>query len=186
VLIIGGAGGVGSIGIQLAKQVAKLKVIASASRPASMDWVKELGADLVVDHFGDLALQLESLNCPQVDYVLIFNDTDKHFPAAAHVIRPQGAICTIVENAKPLKVELLKAKSGSLRWEMMFTRSMFETDDMIEQHNLLNELSALIDAGTVRTTVGQQLGLINAQNVREAHRLLEEGRSIGKIVLAGF
>src|SRR5580658_2352637 len=128
VLIVGGAGGVGSIGIQLAKKVAKLKVIATASRPESAKWATELGADHIIDHFGDMPKQLKDAGFEQVDYVLIFNDTDKHFPAAAHVIAPQGAICTIVENTKPLAVELLKAKSGSLHWEMMFTRSMFETD----------------------------------------------------------
>jgi zinc-binding alcohol dehydrogenase family protein len=174
------------MGIQLAKQVAKLKVIATASRPASQEWVKQLGADLVIDHFGDIAAQLDNLTCSQVDYVLIFNDTDTHFPAAAKVIRPQGGICTIVENAKPLAVELLKAKSGAFHWEMMFTRSMYETDDMIEQHNLLDELSGLIDSALLRTTVGQHLGPINAENLRQAHALLEEGRAIGKIVLEGF
>jgi len=186
VLIIGAAGGVGSMGIQLAKQVGKLKVIATASRPASQEWVRELGADLVVNHFEDVVAQMESLNCSQVDYVLIFNDTDKHFPAAVKAIRPQGEICSIVENSKPLAVELLKSKSGAFHWEFMFTRSMYETQDMIEQHNLLNELAALIDAGVIRTTVGQQLGTINADNLRQAHQLLEQGRSIGKIVLEGF
>ncbi len=186
VLIVGGAGGVGSIGIQLAKQLAKLTVIATASRPESAKWVRELGADHVVDHFGDIPAQLSALGIPEVDYVLMFNDTDKHFPAAAQVIRPQGGICTIVENARPIAVELLKAKSGAFHWEFMFTRSMFGTPDMIEQHKLLTEVARLVDAGTLRTTLGQNLGTINAQNVRRAHQLLEEGRAIGKLVLSGF
>ncbi|MDR5813594.1 MULTISPECIES: zinc-binding alcohol dehydrogenase family protein [unclassified Caballeronia] len=186
VLIVGGAGGVGSIGIQLAKRVAKLQVIATASRPESAKWAQELGADHIVDHFGDIPAQMKQIGFPQVDYVLIFNDTDKHFPAAAEVIKPQGGICTIVENARPLPVELLKVKSAALHWELMFTRAMFSTPDMIEQHKLLSEVARLIDAGTLRTTLGRDLGPINATNLREAHRLLEEGRTVGKLVLTGF
>ncbi|MDR5757263.1 zinc-binding alcohol dehydrogenase family protein [Caballeronia sp. LZ035] len=186
VLIVGGAGGVGSIGIQLARRVAKLKVIATASRPESAKWAQELGADHIVDHFGDIPAQMKQIGFPQVDYVLIFNDTDKHFPAAAEVVKPQGGICTIVENARPLPVELLKAKSAAFHWEFMFTRAMFNTPDMIEQHKLLSEVARLIDAGTLRTTIGRDLGPINAANLREAHRLLEEGRTVGKLVLTGF
>ncbi|MEM5386078.1 zinc-binding alcohol dehydrogenase family protein [Paraburkholderia phymatum] len=186
VLIIGGAGGVGSIGIQLAKQLAKLTVIATASRPESAKWARGLGADHIVDHFGDMPAQLKQLGFEQVDYVLMFNDTDRHFPAAAAVIKPQGGIATIVENAKPVPVELLKAKSAAFHWEFMFTRSMFGTPDMIEQHKLLTEVARLIDAGTLRTTVGEHLGKIDAQNLRRAHKLLEEGRAIGKLVLSGF
>ncbi|HZZ10904.1 MAG TPA: zinc-binding alcohol dehydrogenase family protein [Paraburkholderia sp.] len=186
VLIIGGAGGVGSVGIQLAKQLAKLTVIATASRPESAKWATELGADHIVDHFGDMPEQMKKLGIDQVDYVLMFNDTDRHFPAAATLIKPQGGICTIVENSKPLPVEMLKAKSAAFHWEFMFTRSMFGTPDMIEQHKLLTEVARLIDAGTLRTTVGQDLGTINAQNLRRAHQLLEQGRAIGKLVLTGF
>ncbi|HEY4352541.1 MAG TPA: zinc-binding alcohol dehydrogenase family protein [Paraburkholderia sp.] len=186
VLIIGGAGGVGSIGIQLARQLAKLTVIATASRPASAKWAKELGADHIVDHFGDMPAQLKALGIPQVDYVLMFNDTDRHFPAAADVIKPQGGICTIVENERPVPVELLKLKSAAFHWEFMFTRAMFGTPDMIEQHKLLTEVARLVDAGTLRTTVGEDLGRINADNLRRAHQMLEEGRAIGKLVLTGF
>ncbi|SAL73938.1 alcohol dehydrogenase [Caballeronia choica] len=186
VLIIGGAGGVGSIGIQLAKKVAKLTVIATASRPESAKWATELGADHIVNHFDDIPKQLKAIGFENVDYVLIFNDTDKHFPAAAEVVKPQGGICTIVENSRPLQVELLKSKSAAFHWEFMFTRSMFGTPDMIEQHKLLSEVARLIDAGTLTTTLGRNLGKIDAANLREAHRLLEEGRSIGKLVLTGF
>ena len=186
VLVIGGAGGVGSIGIQLAKKVAKLTVIATASRPESAKWATELGADHIVNHFDDIPKQLKAIGFENVDYVLIFNDTDKHFPAAAEVIKPQGSICTIVENSRPLQVELLKSKSAAFHWEFMFTRSMFGTPDMIEQHKLLSEVARLIDAGTLTTTLGRNLGKIDAANLREAHRLLEEGRSIGKLVLTGF
>ncbi|KVQ61570.1 zinc-binding alcohol dehydrogenase family protein [Burkholderia territorii] len=186
VLIIGGAGGVGSIAIQLAKTLGKLRVIATASRPASAEWVRSLGADDVVDHFGDLPAQLRAIGHANVDYVLIFNDTDRHFPAAAEIIRPQGGICTIVENDKPIPVELLKAKSAAFHWEFMFTRAMFETPDMIEQHKILSEVARLVDGGTLRTTLGEQLGPINAANLRRAHQLLEAGRAIGKLVLSGF
>ncbi len=186
VLIFGGAGGVGSIGIQLAKKVAKLKVIATASRPESAAWAKELGADHIVDHFGDIPAQLKSAGIQQVDYVLMFNDTDKNFPAAAEALAPQGMICTIVENEQPVPVEMLKAKSGGFHWEFMFTRAMFGTPDMIEQHKLLTEVGRLVDAGTIKTTLGRDLGKINAANLREAHRLLEEGRAIGKLVMTGF
>ena len=186
VLVIGGAGGVGSIGIQLAKKVAKLTVIATASRPESAKWATELGADHIVNHFDDIPKQLKAIGFENVDYVLIFNDTDKHFPAAAEVIKPQGSICSIVENSRPLEVELLKSKSAAFHWEFMFTRSMFGTPDMIEQHKLLSEVARLIDAGTLTTTLGRNLGKIDAANLREAHRLLEEGRSIGKLVLTGF
>lgn len=186
VLIFGGAGGVGSIGIQLARQLAKLKVIATASRPESARWVTELGADHVIDHFGDIPAQLSKLGIDQVDYVLMFNDTDKNFPVAAQIIKPQGSICTIVENSAPVPVELLKAKSAAFHWEFMFTRPMFGTPDMIEQHKLLTEVARLIDAGTLRTTVGEAIGTINAENLRRAHQLLESGRAIGKLVLTGF
>ncbi|PVX72200.1 zinc-binding alcohol dehydrogenase family protein [Paraburkholderia unamae] len=186
VLIFGGAGGVGSIGIQLASQVAKLTVVATASRPESAQWAQSLGADHVVNHYGDIPAQLKALGIDSVDYVLIFNDTDANFPAAAQVIKPQGGIATIVENDKPIPVELLKAKSAALHWEFMFTRSMFRTPDMIEQHKLLTEVARLVDAGTLRTTLGEVLGTINAANVRRAHKLLEEGRAIGKLVLSGF
>lgn len=186
VLILGGAGGVGSIGIQLAKQLGKLTVIATASRPESAQWAQSLGADHIVNHFGDIPAQLSALGIPAVDYVLIFNDTDANFPAAAEVIKPQGGIATIVENREPVPVELLKAKSAALHWEFMFTRSMFGTPDMIEQHKLLTEIARLVDAGTLRTTVGEVLGPINAANLRRAHAMLEAGRAIGKLVLSGF
>ena len=161
-------------------------MIATASRPESAKWATELGADHIVDHFGDIAAQLKQLGIDEVDYVLMFNDTNKNFPAAAQVIKPQGGICSIVENSEPVPVELLKAKSAAFHWEFMFTRSMFGTPDMIEQHKLLTEVARLIDAGTLRTTVGENLGTINAANLRRAHQMLEAGRAIGKLVLTGF
>jgi NADPH2:quinone reductase len=186
VLVIGGAGGVGSIAIQLAKKVARLEVIATASRPESGNWVKKLGADHVINHFGDMLAQLVALGIDAVDYVLILNSIDRHFSTAANIVKPQGAICSIVENERPLPVELLKAKSVSFHWESMFTRSSFCTSDMIAQHVILSTIADLVDATAIGTTLGCNLGLINAKNVREAHRLLEKGRVIGKLTLAGF
>jgi len=186
ILIIGGAGGVGSIAIQLAAKVVGLNVIATASRPESEKWVRELGAQQVINHFGDIPAQLKDIGFEQVDYVLILNDTDKHFPAAAQAITPKGTIATIVENSAPLDVSLLKAKSAGFVWEFMFTRSMFQTPDMGEQGKLLNEIAALIDQGVIRTTLSKVLSPINAANLRQAHADLEGGRVIGKIVLKDF
>jgi NADPH2:quinone reductase len=185
-LIVGGAGGVGSIAIQLAKQVAGLRVVATASRAVSSDWCLELGADAVIDHHGDLVAQLRDIGMDTVDYVLCCNNTDQHFPAMAAVIRPQGTICTIVENAQPLPVELLKSKSAGLVWEFMFTRSMFGTPDLLEQHKLLNRVAELVDRGILRTTLNAVLGKVYAVTLRRAHAQLEAGRTIGKLVLEGF
>ncbi len=187
VLIVGGAGGVGSIGIQLAKVLAGLTVIATAARPESVAWCRRLGADHTVDHRGDIPAQLRTLGFDTVDYILCFNDIDRHFPAMAEVIAPQGKICAIVENARPLAMGgVLKNKSATFVWEFMFTRAMFQTPDMVAQHRLLNEVARLVDAGRLQTTLGQNLGVVNAANLRQAHALLEGGQTIGKLVLQGF
>ncbi|AJP57328.1 NADPH:quinone reductase [Pandoraea vervacti] len=186
ILIVGGAGGVGSIAIQLARRLARLTIVATASRPESTDWCRQLGAQHVIDHYQDMPTQLKALGLPQVDFVLCLNDTDTHFPAMADAVAPQGKICSIVENAGPLEVGLLKSKSATFVWEFMFTRAMYETPDMIAQHRLLTEVARLVDAGTLRTTVGEVIGPINAVNLRRAHAQLEGGRTIGKLVLAGF
>ena len=186
VLIIGGAGGVGSIGIQLAKVLAGLTVIATASRPESEAWCRRLGADHIIDHRADIPAQLRKLGFDAVDYILCYNDPDRHFPAMAEAIAPQGKICSIVENAGELPVGALKSKSATFVWEFMFTRAMFGTPDMIAQHRLLNEVARLIDAGRLQTTVGENLGTINAANLRRAHAQLEGGQTIGKLVLSGF
>jgi NADPH2:quinone reductase len=183
ILIIGAAGGVGSIAIQLAKH-AGLTIVASASRPESVSWVKELGADHVVDHSRDLVSQVKELG--EVDYIFNLNNTSKYWQAMADVIAPQGRICLIVETTEPLNFNLLKNKSVSVYWEFMFTRSSFQTSDMQEQHNLLNEISELIDAGKVKTTLAQILTPINAENLKKAHAMLESGKAIGKIVLENW
>ena len=185
-LIIGGAGGVGSIAIQLAKKLLQLTVIATASRPESAAWCTQLGADHIVDHHGDMPAQLKALGFPAVDYILCLNDLDRHFAAAAEAVAPQGRICAIVRNEQPLPMDLLFSKSVTMVWELMFTRSMFGTPDMIEQHKLLNEVADLIDAGVLVTTVQADAGRISAANLASAHAALESGRTIGKIVLAGF
>lgn len=186
ILIIGGAGGVGSIAIQLAKKLAKLKVIATASRQESIDWSKKLGADLVVNHRNALDAELSAIESPQVDYILCLNNTDQHWSAMANAIAPQGRICSIVETSEPVELGLLKSKSASFTWEFMFTRSMFQTPDMIEQQKLLNRISDLVDKGKLVTTINNVIRPINASNLRKAHALIEQGATIGKIVLANW
>jgi hypothetical protein len=184
-LLLGGAGGVGSIAIQLARR-AGLRVVASASRPESRAWVEELGADAVVDHRDPLAPQLAALGLPQVDQIACFSDTDSHWAAMAELIRPQGAIVAIVGNREPLDLNLLKAKSVSFHWEYMFTRAQFRTPDMARQGEILARLAQLVDGGAVRSTATRVLEPIDAANLRLAHGLLEEGRMIGKLVLHGW
>ena len=185
-LVIGGAGGVGSIAIQIAKRVAGLDVVATASREESRNWCLELGADHVVNHREDIPAQLEAIGLGQVDYVLCLNDTDGHWNTLTKVVAPQGHICSIVETSAPVDIRPLMQKSATFTWELMFTRSMFGTPDMIEQHRLLNAVSSLVDSGTLRSTTGQVVGRIDAANLRKAHALIESGRAIGKLVLEGW
>lgn len=184
-LIIGAAGGVGSIAIQLAKKVG-LTVIGTASRPESIAWAKELGADHTLNHYEEFVPQLQQLGFESVDYILCLNATEKHWKNMAQAIAPQGKICSIVETDVPLPLTLLKNKSATFVWEFMFTRSMFQTEDMIEQHKLLNEVAEWLDDGSIKTTLNQRLVPINAETLRKAHSLLETGKAIGKIVVEGF
>ena len=184
-LIIGGAGGVGSIAIQLAK-MAGLTVVATASRPESAKWVLSLGADAAVDHRKPLPEQLASLGHQQVDYIANFADTDQYWSVMAELINPQGHIVCIVENKHPVDINLLKSKSASFHWTFMFTRSMFHTPDMEKQGLLLNQVADLVDAGKIRTTHSETLSPINAANLRSVHAKLESGRTIGKITLSGW
>lgn len=185
-LIIGGAGGVGSIAIQLARKLAGLTVIATASRAESRQWVVGLGADHVINHRQEMLAQMQAIGMPQVDYILCNNDTDAYFSLMAELIKPQGSICSIVETAAPVGLGLLKNKSATFVWEFMYTRSMYQTDDMIEQHRILKRVADLIDSGTLKTTVNKVLTPINATNLRAAHAELEAGTAIGKIVLTGW
>jgi NADPH2:quinone reductase len=185
ILIIGGAGGVGSIGIQIAK-LAGLHVIATASRPDSIAWVKSLGADEVVNHRKDLVEQVAHVAKGPVDYIAVFNDLDGHWPAIGELIAPQGGIVSIVGNLKPLAMDAVRAKSASLCWELMFTRPRFKTPDMHEQNRLLDQVADWLDAGKLRTTLKETLSPINAANLRAAHAKLESGTMIGKLVLRGW
>lgn len=182
-LIIGGAGGVGSIAIQLAKTLTNVTVIATASRAESAQWCRSLGADVVIDHRKPLQEQLTTQGINAVDYIFCLNNTDQHWVAMSEVIKPQGHICSIVELSGQVDLNLLKNKSVTFTWELMFTRSLFETDDMIEQHHLLNRVADLIDNGKIITTLNQVLSPINASNLRQAHAQIESGTTIGKIVL---
>ncbi|QWU16800.1 zinc-binding alcohol dehydrogenase family protein [Paenibacillus sophorae] len=190
ILIIGAAGGVGSIATQLAK-LAGLTVIGTASRPESVQWAKEHGADFTINHNSPFAPQLKEIGFETVDYIFCLNDTVQHFANMAEVIAPQGKICSIVPVAKSsqagsLDMDLLFSKSVTFVWELMFTRSMYQTKDMIKQHDILNQLAELIDNGKLKTTLAERLEPINAANLRLVHEKMETGRSIGKIVLENF
>jgi len=181
-LIIGGAGGVGSIGIQLAK-ASGLSVIATASRPETVAWVKELGADQVVNHRENLLSQIRK----PVDYIANFSgELDAYWPAMAELVAPQGAMVAIVGNAKPMAMDVVRSKSATMCWELMFTRPRFQTPDMIEQHRLLNEVAARLDAGKLKCTLKETLSPISGANLKKAHERLESGTMIGKLVLKGW
>ena len=184
-LIVGAAGGVGSILTQLANQLTALKVIGTASRPETQAWAKALGAHVVIDHSQPLSEALKQAGHGQVTHVASLTQTEHHLDQLVEALQPQGKLA-LIDDPKALDVSKLKRKSLSLHWEFMYTRSMFETPDMIEQHNLLNRVAELIDAGTLKTTLGEHFGVINAENLRRAHTLLESGKAKGKIVLEGF
>ncbi|MFJ2478839.1 zinc-binding alcohol dehydrogenase family protein [Pseudomonas sp. NPDC087598] len=184
-LITGAAGGVGSMLVQLARQLTRLTVIGTASRPQTATWVKQLGAHHVIDHSLPLHSQLQALGIAEVDYVASLTHTEQHFLQLIEVLRPQGRL-GVIDDPESLDVMPLKRKSLSLHWELMFTRSLYETPDMINQHHLLNRVSDLIDQGILQTTVGEHFGAINAANMRRAHALVESGKARGKIVLEGF
>lgn len=185
ILIIGGAGGVGSIAIQLARQLTDLTVIATASRPETQVWIKELGAHHVVDHTKPLAEQVAALGLGAPGFVFSTTHTDTHLPGIVELIAPQGRFA-LIDDPKVLDAMPLKRKSISLHWELMFTRSLFQTPDMQAQGDLLNEVSRLVDAGKIKTTLSENFGTINAANLKRAHALIESNRAKGKIVLEGF
>ena len=185
VLLINGAGGVGSMAIQLA-HVAGLKVIATASRPESRQWCLDLGADEVVDHFGDLPAQLAERGIESIPAIACFNDLDRHYPAMAKLVAPQGRLASIVGNKTPLPFHELRDKSVGFFWEYMFTRPRFDTPDKGRQGEILDTVARLLEAGRLRTTRHEMLGPINVENLRAAHRALEGGHVIGKLTLAGF
>ena len=184
-LVIGAAGGVGSILVQLARRLTQLTVIGTASRPETAAWVRELGAHHVIDHAQPLAEELKRIGIAQVGLVASLTHTDAHYAQIVEAIAPQGKLA-LIDDPKTLDVMPLKAKSVSLHWEMMFTRAMFETADMVRQHELLERVAGLVDAGVLRTTVSENFGSINAANLRRAHAFVETNQARGKIVLAGF
>lgn len=184
-LVVGAAGGVGSILVQLARRLTGLTVIGTASRPETQAWVRELGAHHVIDHSQPLAAELKRIGLDSVTHVASLTQTDQHLEQLVEALAPQGKLA-LIDDPAGLDVLKLKRKSISLHWEFMYTRSMFETADMIEQHKLLNRVSELIDQGVLKTTFGEHYGRIEAANLKRAHALLESGKAKGKIVLEGF
>ena len=184
-LIIGGAGGVGSIMTQLARKRTGLTVITTASRPETRDWCLKHGAHHVIDHTKPFADQLKAIGHPQIALVASLTASEQHYSAIAGILAPFGKFA-LIDAPDALDINLIKAKACSLHWELMFTRSTFQTPDMIEQHNLLNVISMMVDAGEIVTTATQELSPINAANLRQAHQQVESGTTIGKVVLAGW
>jgi len=183
ILIIGGAGGVGSIAIQLAKKIANLQVIATASREESRKWCLSLGADFVINHHEKMVEQFQEQDLAKPDYIFCLNSTDDHFKTMSELIAPQRMICSIVETTQSHDLDELKSKSAGFVWEFMFTRSMYKTADRIKQHELLNSIADLIDSGELKTTLKEVFGQMSVENIMKAHEQLEAGSSIGKIVL---
>src|ERR1700744_1080689 len=184
-LITGGAGGVGSILIQLARRLTGLTVVATATRPESQKWCLDLGAHAVIDHNKPMKEQIEQLKLPPVALVASLTFTDQHYKAIAELMAPQGKF-GLIDDPQEFTMSAFKGKAISVHWESMFTRSSFQTPDMIAQHHLLNDVADLIDKGVLRTTMDQAFGAINAANLKRAHALLESGKSRGKIVLEGW
>lgn len=183
-LIIGAAGGVGSIMIQLARQLTDLTIIGTASRTETQKWVKDMGAHYVIDHHASLVEQLGELKL-QPDYVVSLTHTDKHINQIVEVIKPQGKF-GLIDDPESFDIKLLKRKSLSLHWELMFTRALYTTEDMTNQHKILNHVADMVDTGKLHTTISDTFGTINAENLKRAHALIESGKARGKIVLAGF
>ncbi|MCB0910451.1 MAG: zinc-binding alcohol dehydrogenase family protein [Propionibacteriaceae bacterium] len=184
-LVVGAAGGVGSILVQLAARLTGLRVVGTASRPQTAEWVRALGADAVVDHGRPLAAQLADLGIDAVEYIASLTHTDDHFPDLVKVLAPQGRI-GLIDDPAELDARLLKQKAASLHWEYMFARPMFDTPDVAEQGRILAEVARLADAGVLRTTMDAVHGEICAANLRRAHEFIESGRARGKVVLAGW
>ncbi|MDI7861223.1 zinc-binding alcohol dehydrogenase family protein [Rhizobiaceae bacterium n13] len=185
ILVVGGAGGVGSIAIQIARALTDLTVIATASRPETQQWAKDLGAHHVVNHAEPLAPQVAALGLGAPAFVFSTTNTGDHLSTIAELIAPQGRLA-VIDDPATLDIMPFKRKAASVHWEFMFTRPLFETADMIEQHRLLNQIADLVDAGRIRSTLTETMGTINAANLKKAHALIETGTMKGKAVLAGF
>jgi zinc-binding alcohol dehydrogenase family protein len=185
-LVIAGAGGVGSIAIQIAKQLAGLRVIATASRDETEAWCYELGADAVINHREPLKRELQGIGASEVDYILCAAGTEAYFPRLPDVLKAQGKVCFIVGAKEPVNLNLFQGKSAAVCWELMFTRSTYQTPDMQAQHDILDESARLLEDGTLRHTMTEHYGPLNAETLRRAHSTIESGRMIGKLVLSGF
>jgi len=186
-LVMGGAGGVGSILVQLALQLTGQMIIASASRPQSQTWLRQLGVQHVIDHHQPLLPQLQAQGLGEVQRVVSLTHTDRHFEQLVEVLAPQGALALIDDPApEAINVLALKRKSLSLHWELMFTRSLFQTADMAAQGRLLAQVAQLVEAGRLRTTLANDLGPICAATLRQAHQMIESQTTIGKLVLSGW
>ncbi len=185
ILVIGAAGGVGSIMVQLLRCLTQSVIMGTASRNESIQWLKDLGAHHVINHRNPLSEECKKIGIPEVDIVISLNNTDEHYEQIVECLSPQGQF-GLIDDPAQLDISQLKRKSISLHWEFMFTRSMFQTPDKIEQHNLLNEIANLIDQGKIKSTLAHQLGTINATNLRKAHAMLESQQAHGKIILEGF
>lgn len=184
-LVIGGAGGVGSILIQLARRLTGLTIVATASRPESAEWARSMGAHHVVDHRKPLDEEMKAIGIPEVEYVASLVSTDKRLPALVNLIAPRGTIA-VTDDPVTLDIAPFKPKCVSFSWEFMFVRPMYDTPDVLRIHELLAETAFLVDAGVLRTTLTNVLGPITAENLRAAHVQIESGRTIGKTVLEGF
>ena len=185
-LVVGAAGGVGSMAVQIARRLTGLTVIGTASRPETQAWVRALGAHHVVDHRAGLLEPVRAVAPDGVDYVMSLTHTEQHYEALVELLNPQGKLGLIDDPATPIDIRAMKRKSISLHWEFMYTRSLFHTADMLAQHRLLQEVADLVDAGALRGTMREHYGTIDAANLRRAHAQLESGSTIGKIVLEGF
>ena len=184
-LVIGAAGGVGSILVQLARQLTGLTIVGTASRPETKAWVEQCGAHHVIDHHQPLTEQLQTIGIPQVEYVTSLTHSDENLPALVEVIAPQGKLA-LIDDPKTLDIVPLKYKCISVHWEYMFARSLYQTADMSKQHELLHKVAQMVDEGKIKTTLAENFGSINAANLMRAHAFIERGKSRGKVVLSGF
>lgn len=185
ILIINGSGGVGSIAVQLAHW-AGLKVIASASRPATIEWVTKFGADQTVNHRQDLVKEVRNLGYKYVDFILELNDLDGHWNEMAELIKPSGRIASITENRHPVNLRKLTQKRAKFAWEWMYTKSFYQTPDMITQHQILDQVADLLDKNILRSTLNKTLSPINVPNLKKAHQLVESNHMIGKVVISAL
>jgi zinc-binding alcohol dehydrogenase family protein len=184
-VIIGASGGVGSILTQLASKLTGVTVIGTASRTETAEWVRAVGAHHVIDHSKPMKPQLRELGHEYADIVVSLTHTDHHYADIVDMLAPQGQFA-LIDDPATLDAMPLKRKSISLHWELMFTRSMYETADMVRQREILDRVASLIDIGVLKTTVGEHLGTIDAANLRRAHAIVESNKARGKFVLAGF